>query len=925
MERRLFFYTLLILLLLTPFHSIAISQAKDSLRIDSINLVGRDLARAGDFEGAIAAFRSILAIDSNNIRARNNLAIVNKMEGRYNEALAIYLDAADLVKRKKGDDSEELSDIYTNIGIIYNNKKDFEQALQYFFNAERIFEIYGLTDNNNATILYNNIGNVYFYMKDWRKALNSFLKGLEIKQNLNSRGIDISYLNCASAYERLGLVDSARLFYEYAIQSKIDQYGEESIQLINVYNFYSVLLQDNDEAEKAFDYLSQALHIAQSYYPQKHPVISDCHRYMAGWYYAKGLPDKALEHYHQAVLAVVFDFNDKDPYANPSLNSEILSENHLMDALNDKAMSMLLLYKKSKEIKALYGALENFELAVLQAEKMRSSYLGQESKLSITENSHENLSQAIETAFYLYELTADQKFAEKAFFFAEKSKSSVLLASLQEVENKKNLGIPASLQEEEDGLKNEREVYKKKVYEERQRENPDSERLGIWQARLLSLSQQLDSINNYIRTTYPEYAAKYNNEVIDIEGVRKGLKRGQVLLEYAFTDSSLIIFTVDRGGAFLVRRPIAGNYLQNIDLLSHFLRNNDFANNTINDYQDYVNSAYALYLELIKPVEDRIAGKSLIIIPDGELGYIPFEALLTSPSDGDGMDYRNLPYLINDYRTSYSYSATILFSGRKSELKPERNLIAFAPTYEHVGEIKEEKFPSYRDYSTYLVPLRFISQEIQNISNIMSSDRYMGFDATEEAFRKEAPRYDILHLAMHTLINDENPMYSQLVFTLNNDTLEDNDGLLNTYEIFNIKLAARMAVLSACNTGYGQLRKGEGVMSLARGFIYAGVPSIIMTLWAVEDQSGSMLMSKFYENLVDGDDIDEALRQAKLQYLQSADQLRAHPYLWSGYVSIGSTDPLKRSGLSLFYYLGTGVGVIALLIAVVLFIRKKRA
>jgi CHAT domain-containing protein len=236
--------------------------------------------------------------------------------------------------------------------------------------------------------------------------------------------------------------------------------------------------------------------------------------------------------------------------------------------------------------------------------------------------------------------------------------------------------------------------------------------------------------------------------------------------------------------------------------------------------------------------------------------------------------------------------------------------------------ISSEKFPAYRDYSSYLVPLRFISEEIRNISDIMDCRHFDAFDATEKAFKEEAPYYDILHLAMHTLINDEDPMYSQLVFTLNNDTVEENDGLLNAYEIFNMRLSARMAVLSACNTGSGKMQKGEGIMSMARGFIYAGVPSIIMTLWAVEDRSGSVLMSKFYGNLHEGMEIDEALQEAKLQYLAGSDQLSAHPYLWSGYVSIGKTRALSDtfSGFDLAIILSA----VALIAALLLYFLVRR-
>ncbi|RLD54066.1 MAG: hypothetical protein DRI97_12215, partial [Bacteroidetes bacterium] len=438
------------------------------------------------------------------------------------------------------------------------------------------------------------------------------------------------------------------------------------------------------------------------------------------------------------------------------------------------------------------------------------------------------------------------------------------------------------------------------------------------------LSQQLDSIDRHIREKFPAYAEKYDNEVISLNGIMQSLDPGQVLIEYSLSDTCLFIFVVDENDFYITKSTIDSSFHDHVAVLSEFLRDNEFSNNTLPKYNAYVDAAYSLYQRFLLPVEEQISGKRLLIIPDGALGYIPFEALITGPPANEGMDYRSLPYLIYKYRTNYSYSATLYFTEQEKRTDPDKQLLAFAPTYENVHEINSDKFPANRDFTTYLVPLRFISTEIQNISEIIDCDRFEGYEATEQVFKEEAPKYDILHLAMHTLINNENPLYSQLVFTLNNDTLEENDGLLNAYEIFNMQLSARMAVLSACNTGYGKLQKGEGIMSMARGFIFAGVPSIIMTLWAVEDQSGSILMSKFYQNLEEGLRIDEALQEAKLQYLQEADQLSAHPYLWSGYVSIGSTDALISKGYSKLYQLIIGVIGLGLIILLLLRFRKRK-
>lgn len=918
MERRFFLFPLLTLLLLLPL--ISNGQEDHAAEIDAINARGRNFANQGNFDEAEKAFLSILDIDSLSVQARNNLGIIYKTLGRYNDALRVYSEAEAIVKGQCGPLCPELALIYMNKGIVQKQMQDYELALQYLLAAENIINS-GDVPPNTANIIYNNIGNIYFGIREWRKALDYYQKGIEQKLKHGAGGLDILYANCASAYEYLGRLDTARQYYELSIQTKIAE-GRGSHQLISVYNNYSIILQKMGESEKARSLLEEALFLAHEHFPDKHPVISECYRQIGLWQLANNNPEEAVGSYQQAVKAAVFDFKEDDPAINPSPDSEIISYPALLEALMGKANALAALYRQKGDAASLRESLETLELANLLSEKMRFTYSSEESKLYMAEYARTGFEMAINTAYDLYKLTGEDEYAGKAFMYAEKSKSSVLLASLQELENKKNLGIPASLQNMERDLKSETDFYKKKLFEERQREKPDTSRLAIWQGKLLDLSQTMDSLNEVIRASFPEYASKYDNDVIGLREVMKGLDRNKALVAYTLSDTSLFTFTFTRE-SYSVSRTVTGPvFYENVDVLSRFLRNNDFYSNTIEDYRDYTGAAHELFRIFLSPVSEEVRGKDLIIIPDGELGYIPFEALLTELPDLSVMDYRTLPYLIYEYSITYSYSATLLFDNNDKDRSASGKLLAFAPTYEHVGDISSEKFPSFRNYSTYLVPLKFISTEIQNISTIMATDRYEGFNATEKVFREKAPGYDILHLAMHTLINDENPLYSQLVFSLNNDTLEANDGLLNAYEIFNMQLNARMVVLSACNTGYGKLRKGEGIMSMARGFIFAGVPSIIMTLWAVEDQSGSILMTKFYSNLVDGMRIDKALREAKLEYLAEADQLGAHPYLWSGYVSIGATDPLveKRVGCLLPLILLS----FALLVAIILFILYRR-
>jgi CHAT domain-containing protein len=146
---------------------------------------------------------------------------------------------------------------------------------------------------------------------------------------------------------------------------------------------------------------------------------------------------------------------------------------------------------------------------------------------------------------------------------------------------------------------------------------------------------------------------------------------------------------------------------------------------------------------------------------------------------------------------------------------------------------------------------------------------------------------------MHTVLNDQNPMNSAMIFAQDDDSPED--GLLYTYEVYGIPMKARMVVLSSCNTGSGKLHTGEGILSLARGFLYSGSQSVVMSMWEIDDKSGTDIIRMFYENLKKGKSKSEALRSARSSYLKSASQLRSHPYFWSSLVVYGENSPVYYS------------------------------
>jgi CHAT domain-containing protein len=189
-----------------------------------------------------------------------------------------------------------------------------------------------------------------------------------------------------------------------------------------------------------------------------------------------------------------------------------------------------------------------------------------------------------------------------------------------------------------------------------------------------------------------------------------------------------------------------------------------------------------------------------------------------------------------------------------------------------------------------LSELPFALQEAKYVAKIPGGKHYLNHEASETRYKSEAANYSIIHLAMHTIVNDQNPMNSALVFAQVKDSL--NDGMLYTYEVYGIPLRAKMIVLSSCNTGSGTLSSGEGILSLARGFLYSGSQSVVMSLWKIEDRSGTDIIKMFYDNLEKGMSKSKALKKARYEYLKNTSQLRSHPYFWSTLVVFGDTTPV---------------------------------
>lgn len=886
---------------------------------------GIKLGRAGKLDSALIyslkasnLFENIDNTDSTLLaNSYQSLGIINKLLGKYDEAIKCYDKAEKIYLLEKK--ANLLAYIYGNKANIYYIQQDFSKSKDYHLRSLNIFLKDSAEFKSQISSTYNNLGNVYKKSNDLVTAINYYKKSLILKENNKSRFTTLSNLACC--YEQIKKFETADKYYQLAIEIIKKNYGEDNIWLAyQKMNYGRFLANQKKNEEKVKDLFRSSLEIYKRNYGLKNPDLSEGYNSIGKFYLTNNQLDSALFYFQKSLIAISPEFNDTSISSNPEIG-HVLSKTHLLSSLKNKAYVLSKIALQNKSVSNYELSLKTYDLAVKVINKIRSGYLSEESKLFLANNEFETYSNALEASYALYHLTNEEKYIEKAFNYSESGRSAVLTEALKN-NNALNIGgIPDSLINKEKGLEKSIWNYEELIYEENKKKNPDKNKLAFWNKYLFEKKHKFDDLTRYLENNFHEYyVLKHQNNLLPLSKIQKELKHNDLLVEYFLTKDELYTILLGKNGSNIIKQNIGQLFYDNLDNLLASLSNNNFSNHGFKEFKQYQETSLYIYNILLKPIENRTKNKNLIIIPDGKLAYLPFEVLTTHDVAFKRINYKGLPYLLYNNHISYSYSASFLFDNKHTKQTAERRLGAFAPTYKNINALPDD-FTSFRqEYREKLFPLKGIKIEVEKITELLNGDEYLDYDANEKTFKKVAPLYDILHLAMHTIIDDKNPMYSKMAFTQENDSVED--GFLNTYELYNMKLNSRMAVLSSCNSGNGKLQRGEGVMSLARGFFYSGCPSIVMTLWSVEDKSGVKLMSSFYKNLLMGKTKSEALQESKIDFIKHADQLKSHPYFWSGYVVIGSNNALFESHQKL--YILFGVILVALGISLFYFIRLKK-
>lgn len=472
---------------------------------------------------------------------------------------------------------------------------------------------------------------------------------------------------------------------------------------------------------------------------------------------------------------------------------------------------------------------------------------------------------------------------------------------------------------------------------------------------LNSLQSEYESIENQIGVASPRYAALTSPRTLKLEDIRSQVLDDQTtLLEYSLGEARSYLFAVTRTGLTVSRLPARAEVERQVtafrrQVIPSSLRRSitDLVAASANDptrglklsapppanpeaVNAYAQAASALYKSVVEPAAPLFKQGRLLVVADGALNYVPFDALVNAPPPPNA-DFSTLPYLLKTNETIFAPSASVVAVMRQqrapgADARAAGDMLVVAdPVFDSSdsrARTAKTAAPPQPDAQTaqgglsfdsaladisdegaavdasarrgVLVRLAGTREEAQEIAKLAGAsgrkvDVWLDTDASESNVEdRDLSRYRVLHFATHGLLNAERPQFTGVVLSLVNNR-EGADGFLRTDEVFNLRLSSPLVMLSACETGLGREKRGEGVMGLTRAFMYAGAPTVGVTLWSVADKSTSELMTDFYRDYLGRDAAtatpSSAMREARRRMI--AGKRYSAPFYWAPFVLVG--------------------------------------
>lgn len=831
---------------------------------------------------------------------QNNLSQVHLIKGDFDSAY--YYSYSSIESRLKVIDPSHpnMADSYAKLASILVRANKLDLAILYFEKAYDVaLKVYG--ENHSFTYdVTSDLAHTFYLKEEFTKSMALYNRAIAIHNHGSfSMGQSIVFNHLGLAYNLMELKrygdGLATLTKAEKIALKLFQGDHETIGRIELLKAelnlgLGNLPKANEQAEHSYTILTKNngqrnIHVSHSLYLQAKVLM------------AKEQYKEALEVLNKAIEANSYNFTINETKEAFGL-TEMLDRVKGIELNQFKAALLKSQFLKDENPKWIEQSYQEYKKTV----KLLLEYLFEiesESDLSRTLESFNKLyGQLVETIdlLYAHSIFEDNQYAKELISASEDLRAmDIVMERFRR--SKRTSSVGTSYLDSIKHLNKQISFTKSQLLTSQL--NPDSLEASYFKSMLVELNTKKTLL---LRKGQPERFEYRDFDVYtrhqDLEIRQSVVAPSQAILKYIISEDWLYFIIVTHESVEVLKRRLSDNIDEEIAL---FLNMKD-------DLKAYAQSAFFLYNELLKPLEHVLKSKTqLIIIPDKNLWNINFDLLLdTQPKE---INAKKLPYLLRKFQISYAYSLRLYFQS----LTHRNNKEVLAMSY---GGLRY----SQEGVNTVSNALEGAAVEIQSLSKKFSGRFLIGPQATEKEFKRLASDFAIIHLALHGVISDEN---EEAYIIFNKD--EREDARLYTFELHDLQLNADLAILSACSTGAGKIKSGQGLMSVGRAFHYAGVNSLMLSSWELSDAIAPEIMEYFYQYLSEGYNKSESLQRAKIQFLTNSNNLSSNPYYWGSLFILGDVQPLElQAAIDYDYIIKRAFLILLSLGLVVLIIRHYR-
>jgi CHAT domain-containing protein/tetratricopeptide (TPR) repeat protein len=897
----------------------------------TLNNMARTYSDLGDKQKALDSYASALllfrAIGDRRSQAvmLNNIGSVYRDLGEKQRALDSYTQSLAL-RRAVGDRNGEATTL-NNLGTAYDDLGDKRKALEFYAQAMSLFRTAG--DRRSEATMLNNIGKAYDNLGETQKSLDFYAQALSLRRAVGDpRGEGATLSNIGMVYKDLGETRKALDYFTQALPlfRTAGDRGNEAVTLNNLGGIYN----DLGEKQKELDYLTQALVLYRAVGGRNGEA--NTLNNIGMFYDDLGERRKALDSLAQA-LAVFRAVGDRDGEARALsnigwVNAALGEKQQARDSYAQALPLFRAVGDRAGEGKALYRlaylergngnlgeSLTDVATALTIVDSLRSRIGSQELRASYFATVQDYQEFYIDLLMRLHEVKPSEGYDGRALQASEHGRARSLLETLVEAHADIRQGVDATL------LAHERALQQQLNIKAQQQATllggtHTPEQAAALASELEGLTTDLQQAEAAIRTTSPRYAALTQPSPLNLKEVQQQLDASTVLLEYSLGTEASFLWAVTPTTVTSYELP------KRAEIETAARRFNKLLNTRSRlQEQEMRETARGLSQMLLGPVTAQLGHKRLVVVADGILQYLPFAALADPaslrPNSGAiqplivGHEIVSLPSLSVlatsrqelRGRTPAPQTLAVLADPvfypddervrHRSVPQPPDQQPASSSDISRLGETVKQsagETGALRD-GDRLTRLTGSRKEAEGILAMVSATharRAFDFEASREfASSGELSRYRYVHFATHALLNSLHPELTAIVLSLVDANGNPQDGFLRAHEVYNLNLPAELIVLSACETGLGKEVKGEGLVGLTRGFLYAGAARVVVSLWSVDDNATASLMVDFYKGMLkSGMRPAEALRTAQITMWKTKGAWQA-PYYWAAFVLQG--------------------------------------